>query len=71
MAIQTDLAAQKGLSDAAQSRAIDEALGIFLYYPNRIHAVTTAVKGYQLNPHPWYGFVLAMDALEVNVWLQQ
>jgi peptide/nickel transport system substrate-binding protein len=71
MAIQTDLAAQKGLSDAAQRRAIDEAWGIFLYYPNRIHAVTTTVQGYQLHPHPWYGFVLAMDALGVNVWLQQ
>ncbi|MEM3386646.1 MAG: ABC transporter substrate-binding protein [Nitrososphaerales archaeon] len=71
MAIQTDLAAQKGLSDAAQRRAIDEAWGVFLYYPNRIHAVTTAVQGYNLHPHPWYGFVLAMDALNVNVWLQQ
>ena len=71
MAIQPDLAAQKGLSDAAQRRAIEEAWGIFLYYPNRIHAVTTAVQGYQLHPHPWYGFVLAMDVLGVNVWLQQ
>lgn len=71
MAIQTDLAAQKGLSDAAQRRAIEEAWGIFLYYPNRIHAVTTSVQGYTLHPHPWYGFVLAMDALNVNVWLQQ
>ena len=70
LALQTDLAAAKGLSDAAQRKVIDEAWGTFLYYPNRLHASSSSVNGYDMHPHPWYGFVLSMDVLGVNVWIE-
>ena len=70
LALQTDLAAAKGLSDAAQRKVIDEAWGTFLYYPNRLHASSSSVNGYDMHPHPWYGFVLSMDVFGVNVWIE-
>ncbi len=57
----------KRLTDQLQRRVIEEAYGVILYYPNRIHATVTALSGYKIHPHPWYGFILKMDALGTNV----
>lgn len=67
--IQTDPLAQKGLSDALQRRVIEEAYGVFLYYPYKIHASTSTVKNYVVHPHQWYGFVIWIPSLGATVWL--
>jgi peptide/nickel transport system substrate-binding protein len=67
---QMETGGQKALSDSIQRRIIEEAYGVILYYPYKIHGSRRTVKGYEVHPDMWYGFIISMPVIGKNVWLE-
>jgi ABC-type transport system substrate-binding protein len=57
------------LSNAIQTRILQQAYGAILYYPDVLEGATSNVMNYNIHPNPFYGYVIYDPILGANVQL--
>ena len=57
------------LSNAIQTRILQQAYGAILYYPDVLEGATSNVAHYNIHPNPFYGYVIYDPILGANVQL--
>ncbi len=64
-----DPARVKSLSDAIQTRILQQGYGVILYYPYILQGAVSSVQNYKIHPNPWYGYVIFNPVIGAGVWL--
>jgi len=57
------------LSNAIQTRILQQAYGAILYYPDVLEGATGSVQNYNIHPNPFYGYVIFNPVIGADVTL--